>query len=171
MNEFIRQLEGALLRDLRSLKREIEAYPTEADIWRTAPGVSNTGGTLALHLAGNLQHFIGGVLGQSGYVRNRDAEFARRDVTRNELIAEIDRTLSAVHAGLARATDADLLSDFPIPIGNKMLSTGDAFLHLVTHFAYHLGQIDYHRRLVTGQGATVGAMVPGELRTARPAAG
>jgi uncharacterized damage-inducible protein DinB len=149
------------------VKREVESYPTEADIWRAAPGVTNTGGTLALHIAGNLQHFIGAVLGKSGYTRNRDAEFARRDVPRSELVAELDKALSAVHAGMARVTDADLERDYPQPVAGKTLSTADCLLHLATHLTYHLGQIDYHRRLTTGQAVTVGTVAPAELHTAR----
>ena len=167
MSDLAKLVSAALLRDVRAVKREIEAYPTEADIWRAAPGVTNTGGTLALHLAGNLQYFIGAVLGKSGYIRNRDAEFARRDVPRSELIVELERALSAVHAGLAPVTDADLARDYPQPLAGKTLATSDFLLQLCTHLAYHLGQIDYHRRLTTGQAATVGTMSPAELHTAR----
>ena len=154
-------------RDLRTLRREIEAYPRDADLWRTAPGITNTGGNLALHLAGNLQHFVGKVLGKSGYVRDRDAEFASRDVPRAQVLAEIDRTIAAVEAGLSGVADADLSTDYPEPIGKHRLSVGDALFHLMTHCAYHLGQVDYHRRLVTGQSTTVGAMAPGELRSVK----
>lgn len=158
---------GVLTRDLRALRREIQAYPDERDLWRAAPGITNTGGNLALHLAGNLQHFIGRVLGHTDYVRNRDAEFARRDVPRGELLEEIDRAIAAIETGLARLTDKDLTAEFPEPIGKHKLSTADALLQLMTHCAYHLGQVDYHRRLVTGQTTTVGAMMPGELLSAR----
>lgn len=158
---------GVLARDLRALRREVQAYPDERDLWRAAPGITNTGGTLVLHLAGNLQHFVGRVLGKTSYVRNRDAEFARRDVPRGELLEEIDRTIAAVETGLTRLADRDLTVEFPEPLGRHRVSTADALLHLVTHCAYHLGQVDYHRRLVTGQSTTVGAMVPGELRSAK----
>lgn len=158
---------GVLTRDLRALRREVQAYPDERDLWRIAPGITNTGGTLVLHLAGNLQHFVGRVLGKTSYVRNRDAEFARRDVPRAELLQEIDQAIIAVETGLARLSDSDLAVEFPEPIGKHRLSTADALFQLMTHCAYHLGQVDYHRRLVTGQTATIGAMVPGELRSAR----
>lgn len=167
MSELAKRLSAVLLRDLRAVKREIEAYPTEADIWRVVPGITNTGGTLALHLAGNLQHFVGALLGGSGYVRNRDAEFSRRDVPRSEIVAELEKALSAVHAGLARVTDADLARDVPQQIGGKAIVMGDWLLHLSAHLAYHLGQIDYHRRLTTGQATTVGTMPVAELSTAR----
>src|SRR2546425_8219768 len=78
---------GILARDLKALRREVEAYPEERDLWRTAPGVANPGGNLTLHCAGNLQHFIGGVLGGSGHVRGRDAEVGPRGVPRAALLA------------------------------------------------------------------------------------
>ena len=71
---------GILARDLRALRREIESFGDESDVWRVPPGISNSAGTLALHLAGNIQYYIGTVLGGTGYLRDRDAEFALRDV-------------------------------------------------------------------------------------------
>ncbi|HEX2719050.1 MAG TPA: hypothetical protein VHM67_15380, partial [Gemmatimonadaceae bacterium] len=83
-------IQHILTRELLALRRGIEAYPDDASVWRPMPGIANVGGTLALHIAGNLQHFIGAVLGGTGYVRDRDAEFARRDVSRDEILREID---------------------------------------------------------------------------------
>jgi len=162
-------LSGVLVRDLGGLRRELEAYPTEADIWRVAPGIANSAGNLALHLAGNLQGFIGAQYGGTGFVRNRDAEFSRRDVPRRELLAEIDRAVTAVQQGFARMTDADLAAPFPHKIGGVTLTTGDFMVHLAAHFTYHLGQIDYHRRLLTGQATPIRAVLPTELSTAKPA--
>jgi hypothetical protein len=110
-------LSGILTRDLISLRKEIEAYPAEPDLWRGAEGITNSGGTLALHLAGNLQHFIGAVLGNTGYVRNRDAEFAERDVPRAQVLHRIDAALAAVQETLAGLSDADLGREYPLPIG------------------------------------------------------
>ena len=152
-------------RDLRALRREIEAYPDERGLWAQVPGVSNVAGTLALHLAGNLQYYIGAVLGGTGYVRDRPAEFARRDVPRSELLREIDAARTAVSRALGDAVDVD--GEFPEPIAGKRVRTGDYLIHLATHFAYHLGQLDYHRRMVTGQDKGVDAMRPTELSSAR----
>ena len=161
---------GSILhRDLRALRREVEAYAVEADLWRTAPGVSNPAGTLVLHLAGNLQHFFGACLGGTGYVRDRPAEFSRRGVTRAELLREIDAAHNAVTAGLARLEPSQLAVEYPETIADARITTGEFLMHLATHCAYHLGQIDYHRRLVTGSEATVGAMRAGELSSAGPA--
>ena len=152
-------------RDLRALRREIEAYPDERGLWAQVPGVSNVAGTLALHLAGNLQYYIGAVLGGTGYVRDRPAEFARRDVPRSELLREIDAARTAVSRALGDAVDVD--GEFPEPIAGKRVRTGDYLIHLATHFAYHLGQLDYHRRMVTGHDKGVDAMRPTELSSAR----
>lgn len=162
-------LGGILARDLRALRREIEAYPEERDIWRVAPGISNSGGNLALHLAGNLRHFIGAVLGSTGYRRDRDAEFNRRDVPRAELLREIDAALAEVERGLARLSEADLARPYPQRLGSSTVTTGDFLLHLTAHLTYHLGQVDYHRRILTGQAGQIKAVAIGELSTATPA--
>src|SRR2546421_5977192 len=114
-----------LSRDLRALRREIEAYGDERDLWRAAPGISNGGGTLALHLAGNIQFYVGTVLGGTGYVRDRPAEFARRDVPRTELLREIDAALAAVAPRLGPLPLAPLSPPHPPPPGRVAPTTGD----------------------------------------------
>lgn len=147
-----------IVRDLRALAEELKAYEDEQAIWLTPPGVSNSPGTLALHLAGNLRAFIGAKLGETGYVRDRDHEFTARDVDRNELLEGIEEAVAAVEKGLTTISDQDLERDYPISFKGKTLSTGLFLTHLVAHLAYHLGQIDYHRRLVTGQTGAAGAV-------------
>jgi hypothetical protein len=160
---------GILDRDLATLRREVEAYPDERDLWREVPGIANVGGTLALHLAGNLQHYFGARLANSGYVRDRPAEFARRNVPRSELVGEIEAARAAVKAACAAVKPTQLEVEFPEVIGDSRLQTGDYLVHLAVHFAYHLGQLDYHRRVVTGVNSSVGAVRPAELSSARPA--
>lgn len=158
-------------RELRTLRREIEAYPDERQIWQEVPGMPNSAGTLALHLTGNLQHYVGARWGGTGYVRDREAEFARRGVSRAEIAAEIERARAAVATGLARVDDAVVGEEYPETITQARLRTGEYLVHLGLHLAYHLGQLDVHRRVVTGNRDGVGALRPGELRSARPVAG
>lgn len=154
-------------RDLRALRREIEAYPDEDSLWLQPAGISNSAGTLALHLAGNVQHYLGARLGATGYVRDRPAEFARRNVPRTEVIQQIEAARQSLVAAENRLAGSDLPGDFPEVIGNLRFETGDYLIHLVSHFAFHLGQIDYHRRVVTGQTEGIGAVRTAELRSAR----
>jgi len=154
---------NVITRELKALRREIEKYPSEADLWEIPAGISNPGGNLALHLAGNLQYFIGNVLGKNGYVRNRDAEFASRDVPRTELLREIDNAIAAVQTGMGEISEADLAKPYPEKVGGVSESTGAFLAHFATHLAYHLGQVDYHRRIMTGEGKTVKAMALTEL--------
>jgi len=161
-------LAGVIARDLRALRRELEAYPDERDLWRVVPGIANSGGTLALHLAGNFKHFVGAVLGATGYVRDRGAEFSRRDVPRSELLREIDEALAAVQRTLAQLGDDTLAPPFPQAVGGVTVTTGDFLLHLATHLTYHLGQVDYHRRMVTGQAGQIRAVAVDELGSSPP---
>ena len=136
-------------RDLNKLKSEIEQYPDEADLWKKGGSIPNSGGNLCLHLCGNLRHFIGATLGASGYVRDRDLEFSNDGVSRATLLGEVDATIADVVATLAKISDETLGSDYPIDVFGKGAFRTDWFLvHLSTHLNYHLGQIDYHRRLL-----------------------
>lgn len=158
---------GILDRDLRALARAVDAYPDERDLWRLPPGVLNSGGTLALHLAGNLQHYFGALLAGTGYRRDRAAEFADRDVPRAEILRRIEAARAAVRAAAERVSEAALQADYPEAIAGARIATGEYLIHLVAHFAYHLGQLDYHRRLVTGDARGTGAFRAAELPTAR----
>ena len=156
-------LRTVMLRELRALRREVEAYPSDADLWRVVPGIANSGGNLVLHLAGNLQYFVGAALGGTGYVRNREAEFGTRDVPRRELLEQVDRAMTAVETGLGKLRDDDLDQPYPEPVGGGSYTTGAFLTHLAVHLAYHLGQVDYHRRIVTGDGTTAKTVAIGEL--------
>jgi len=159
---------SVLDRDLAGLRREIEAYADEADLWSLVPGLPNSAGTLALHLAGNIQHFIGRYFAGTGYVRDRPAEFSRRNVPRAELLREIDAAREAVRSGLFHPSPALLSKDYPESVAGMAVETGEYLVHLATHLAYHLGQIDYHRRVITGGTDGIGAVRPAELKSARP---
>jgi hypothetical protein len=155
-------------RELRTLERELNAYQTEEQVWLLPAGLPNSGGTLALHAAGNLLHFIGAVLGGSSYVRDRDAEFQRRGVPRAELIDGLRQAGEVVRETLGRLDPAVFAEPYPQVVANRRLNTGDFMGHLVAHLAYHAGQMDFHRRIVTGDATGVGAVSPAELSSARP---
>lgn len=155
-----------MVRDLRAVQRELTAYEREADIWKRTETIPNAAGTLALHLAGNVRHYVGAVLGGTAYVRNRDAEFSRRDVPRRELLDALDAAVADVESVMPRLTAAQMAATFPQPVAGRRCATEDMLIHLATHLTFHLGQIDYHRRLVGGNAASIGAVSPAELRTA-----
>lgn len=162
-------LRTILLRDLEAIRREVEGYPDEALLWTTVPGMTNTGGVLVRHLCGNLQHFVGTILGGTSYRRDREAEFLAPPSPRAWLLAELSATQSTVAATLEHFSARQLDADYPAPVAGQTLGTLDFLLHLSAHCAFHLGQIDYHRRAVTGDATSVGPMAIPVLATARPA--
>ena len=155
---FVEDLRRMIMRDASSLRDELMGYENDGQLWKILPGTKNAAGTLVLHLAGNLQHFFGAVLGKTGYVRNRDAEFSRREVPRAELLAEVDRAVAAARTGLTALKESDLERPYPEDLAGHAWPTGLLLFHMATHLAYHLGQIDYHRRMVTGQPGNVPAL-------------
>ena len=152
-----------VLRELRALDREIAAYPDDESVWKTPDGISNSAGNLALHLAGNLRHFVGAVLGGGSYVRDRNAEFSSKDLTRDELRAIVASSISELSDAFDKITDDQLSEEYPLKVAERRLRTGDFLLHLAVHLSYHLGQLDYHRRLVTSNSETVDTVSPKEL--------
>jgi uncharacterized damage-inducible protein DinB len=144
----IQSLQSLFTRDLNKLKTEIEAYQNEEIIWKIDKNILNSAGNLSLHLVGNISHFVGAILGNSGYIRNREQEFSLKNVPRAELIQQIENTIEVVNSSLEKLSAEDLEKEYPIePLGYKM--TTDYFLiHLIGHLEYHLGQINYHRRLL-----------------------
>ena len=156
-------IRGLLIRDLRALARQLDAYEDESQIWQLPAGISNSAGNLALHLVGNLQAFIGANLGDSGFVRDRPAEFSRRDVDRAEIRRTIEQTIDVVSQTLEGLSDERLQQVYPESFGELRPKTLDFLIHLATHLAFHLGQIDYHRRLVTGHSESIAPIAISEL--------
>ncbi|MBB6239763.1 putative damage-inducible protein DinB [Pedobacter sp. AK013] len=135
-------------RDLNKLKTEIESYKNEANLWIIHLSIANSAGNLCLHLIGNLNTYIGATLGGSGYVRNRELEFSLKDLPRYELIEKIDKTIAIVGQTLDKLTLAEIDAEYPLLVLEEKTSTEYFLTHLATHLAYHLGQINYHRRLL-----------------------
>lgn len=136
-------------RNLDQLKLEIESYKNEADLWLTTPEINNSGGNLCLHLMGNLNHFIGATLGNSGYIRQRDLEFSTKNTPISTLIKNIKETKKTINETLDNLEESELLNDFPILVFESKMTSKDFLFYLTTHLAYHLGQINYHRRFIS----------------------
>ena len=135
-------------RDLHKLKDEINLYKNENDLWKTTEEISNSAGNLCLHLIGNLNHFIGATLGETGFVRDRDTEFSTKYATRQSLVTEIEKTIKTVKNTLEKLSDEQFDEDFPVEKNGK---TNKILLGILAHLNYHLGQINYHRRLLQKQ--------------------
>lgn len=135
-------------RDLNKLKNEINSYENDESLWKLSGGISNSGGNLCLHLLGNLNHFIGAVLGENGFVRNRDSEFSSKNISREDIIKKIESTIEVVKNSLNKLSNEDFDKNFPVEKHDKVVKMDFMLLHLLTHFSYHLGQINYHRRLL-----------------------
>lgn len=135
-------------RDLQKLITEMNLYRDENNLWLVKEGISNSAGNLCLHLVGNLNHFIGATLGHTGYVRHRDDEFSLKNILRQDIITNIENCILIVKETLNKLTATDLEKDFPLEKHGTIVSTTHMLVHLLGHLSYHLGQINYHRRLI-----------------------
>ena len=144
----IETLKMLFTRDLNLLKSEIILYKNESDIWKIQEGIANSGGNLCLHVVGNLNTYVGAEFGKTGYIRNRALEFSLKDIPRAELIQKIEETIVVVDNALNTISEEELKMEFPLLVFKDKTSTEFMLIHLTTHLAYHLGQINYHRRLL-----------------------
>jgi len=135
-------------RDLNRLKEEIRLYQDEVNLWKIENSIKNSGGNLCLHLIGNLKTYIGNGLVQIGYVRQRDFEFSGKNVARTELYQQIDETIEVVGRGVNKITEEQLQGNFPMKIWKEETGMTFTLIHLHSHLNYHLGQINYHRRML-----------------------
>lgn len=135
-------------RDLLRLKSEINLYKDESKIWIVEKNIANSAGNLCLHLLGNLNTYIGAAFGKTNYIRNRELEFSLKNISKKELIDQIDSTIAVVEMSLNNITEEELKSEYPILVFDKKSTLEYLLVHLTTHLTYHLGQINYHRRLL-----------------------
>ena len=139
-------------RDLNRLQQEIELYEDEHRIWHVEKGIANSAGNLCLHLVGNLTTYISAELGGVPYTRDRDGEFSQKGLPRLELIQQITKTRTEVDEALRRLPASALSAEYPLQVFESKTSTEYFLIHLATHLAYHLGQVNYHRRLLDAPG-------------------
>lgn len=151
MNSLTAAIEKIIVRDLNKLEAEIRLYPDEPTLWMVERQIANSAGNLCLHLCGNLRFYIGHTLGHITYERNREAEFSLKNVPREELLEQIQSARMAVAQTLPQLTEAMLDSRFPIDVFKEPMSTRFFLVHLAGHLSYHLGQINYHRRLLASR--------------------
>ena len=135
-------------RDLKKLHKEISLYKNEKNIWITDKEVTNSAGNLCLHLVGNLNTYIGAILGNTGYIRNRELEFSLKDIPATQLLKMIDDTIGVIENTLPKINDNQLSEEYPVLVFESKTTTAYMLTHLATHLGYHLGQINYHRRLL-----------------------
>jgi|GEM_PF-695239 len=143
----VKILQKIIIRDLQKLKEEISLYKDEKTLWRTNFTVSNSAGNLCLHILGNLNTYIGLAIGNTGYVRNRNLEFTDKNVPLQNLLDQIEKTIAMVNKTLDNLTDADLQLKYPMEVSVGTTTTGYYLTHVTVHLGYHLGQINYHRRI------------------------
>lgn len=144
----IETLKILFTRDLKQLGKEVKLYDNEKNLWRVEKNIANSAGNLCLHLLGNLNTYIGREIGKTAYVRNRELEFSLKNIPKAELLKRIDETILIVSSSLDKLTQEELIKEYPVMVFDTATSTEYLLVHLTTHFTYHLGQINYHRRLL-----------------------
>ncbi len=145
----IKSVVNLLERDLDRLVSELEKYKQESDLWKVSGDIANSGGNLTLHIVGNMNHFIGHILGNTDYKRDREAEFNDKHIPKTDMIKEVVKLKETIKTALHKYSESDLNEIYPIEVFGKPMTIEYFLIHLQGHLNYHLGQINYHRRLLT----------------------
>ena len=134
-------------RDLRRLIEEVNLFKQEEDLWRTQGSVKNPAGNLVLHIIGGTNYLIGTTLAQTGYVRNRDLEFTRKGVERTELVAELEKLIPVINGIINALSQEQMEAEYPLIFDGMKTSVSYVLVQLLLHLNYHLGQVNYLRRI------------------------
>jgi hypothetical protein len=132
-------------RDIRKLIEEVNLFKNEEDLWRTEGSVKNSVGNLALHIIGGLNHLVGATLARTQYVRDRDKEFTSKGVKREDLVAGLEALIPMINETL---NAQDLNAEYPAFFDKPKTTIGYVLVQLLAHLNYHLGQVNYLRRIL-----------------------
>ena len=135
-------------RDIRKLIEEVNLFRNEENLWKTQGSVKNSCGNLVLHIIGGLNHLIGATLAHTGYVRDRDQEFIRKGVERKDLVVQLEELIPMINQTVNSLTQEDMEAEFPIFFDKPKTSTSYVLVQLLAHLNYHLGQVNYLRRIL-----------------------
>ena len=145
-----KELASLFNRDLNRLRKQIDSFTNDDALWETLPGVTNPAGNLALHLEGNLSEFVGRQLGQLPYERKRDLEFSSKGLTRADLSSRVEKLTQTIPSIIERLSEEELEKEYPQVVLDAPMTTRHFLFHLYGHLNWHLGQVDYLRRMLEG---------------------
>ena len=146
---FANEMSALFRRDIGKVAQQVRAFPNDDLLWKLLPGVTNSAGNLALHLEGNLREYIGRRMGGVAYTRERPLEFSTSGLTAAEVASRLEAVQQLVPPIVAGRSDAALDEIFPEKIGGTEVTARQFLIHTHSHLNYHLGQIDYLRRILT----------------------
>jgi len=135
-------------RDIRKLIEEVNLFRDEKNLWETQGSVKNSCGNLVLHIIGGLNHYIGATLAQTGYIRDRDQEFIRKGVERKDLVIQLEELIPLINETMNALNPEEMEAEFPILYDNQNTSTSYVLVQMLIHLNYHLGQVNYLRRIL-----------------------
>jgi hypothetical protein len=148
MSNTSQELAALFRRDIGKLRKEIASFPDGDSVWRILPGVVNPAGNLALHLEGNLRRYIGRQLGHVPYERNRALEFSTRNVPVRTIVSRIAEVEDLIPEVIESLTEPQLSERYPETVLESPMTVRHFLIHLHGHLLYHVGQINYLRRLL-----------------------
>jgi len=142
----ISEIAGLYERDIRKLIEEINLFKKEENLWKTLGSIKNSSGNLALHIIGGLNFLIGATLSHTGYVRNRDLEFANKGIERKIIVGQLEEIIPMINKTVNQLTPEQMGSLYPRFFDKEGATNSYVLTQLLLHLNYHLGQVNYLRR-------------------------
>ncbi len=148
----LKEIENYLsfLNDFRNqVKTLLEGLPKEALDWRPIDGegelATNSLGVMATHLAGSEAFWMKEIIGGQPIRRDRDAEFVVKGLGFPELGAKFEAGAKDTQAILSSLTPSQL--EETRKFRDRIVTVRWAILHVIEHFAMHIGHMQLTRQL------------------------
>jgi uncharacterized damage-inducible protein DinB len=144
---------GDLLKDVTEVEKKVvglaRALPTDAYGWRPGTGVRSTSEVLA-HIAAD-NYFLPAAMGvaapaETGITKEYKtaAAFEKRPMTRDQVIAELEKSFGFLKKAMEATTDAQL--NAPLELFGQKTTTRSLWISTATHLHEHLGQLIAYAR-------------------------
>ena len=130
----------------KDLHRWVDALTNE-QFWRKPYPYGNSVGHLVLHLTGNLSYYIGALVAETGYVRDRDKEFTdTHPPHKDEALRAFDQTVAMVVATIRKQSEEDWAKAYTAEREPEAQNRFQVFVRCAGHAYHHVGQIVYLSR-------------------------
>lgn len=151
LNATIKAGFGYYFEDFRSRAITLSMAIPEEQFWTRPFPFGNSMGNLILHLNGNLAYYIGAILEDSGYTRDRENEFCReQSMSRESALRKFSLTVDEVLKSLESQNESDWSAEYTAEGVDDVHDRFSIFLRCSVHFHHHIGQMIYLVKAING---------------------
>ena len=144
LNETVATGFAARYEELGAKVQELAEPLSDAQFWKKPFAFGNSFGHLVLHLAGNLNYYIGAGIAATGYVRDRVREFSETArPSKHEVMKRFAEAVAMVARTARAQSEADWARKYIAVREEDAENRFNIFLRCATHLHLHVGQMIY----------------------------